>query len=108
MRNKRARQIRNQVFEDMGYVPTVEEPLKSVLRYPEFRKIFRAAKKNYHVNSNKQTPLFPAPRIQKDPIPSKELTKKGNYYHRKRINKMLPRLKKQEAALKAKKEKTAA
>jgi hypothetical protein len=56
MRNKKAREIRERVLEELGYEPNETETVKEIVRYPEFRKIFRAAKKNYHIGHNRQNP----------------------------------------------------
>jgi hypothetical protein len=47
MNRTRTKQIRAKVLEDMGYEPNATETAREIHQYPEFKKIFRAAKKNF-------------------------------------------------------------
>ena len=58
MRKKRATQIRNKVFDDLGYEPTVDDPKKKIIKEPDFKSIYRAAKRNYHSLKQVQHPLI--------------------------------------------------
>jgi hypothetical protein len=47
MNRTRTKQLRAKVLEDMGYEPNEQETKREIHRYPEFKNIFRAAKKNF-------------------------------------------------------------
>jgi hypothetical protein len=56
MRRIRTKALREKVLEDMGYEPNEQETAREIQQYPEFRKIFRAKKKNFLSDRQRQMP----------------------------------------------------
>jgi hypothetical protein len=65
MNRTATKKLRQQVFEQLGYEPNETETAKEIMQYPEFKKIFRAAKKNSLNARQRQNPVLnpgPAPK----------------------------------------------
>lgn len=56
MNRKRSRQIREQVFIDLGYEPTADDPKRKIIKDPDFKTVYRAAKKNHMKSKTVQRP----------------------------------------------------
>jgi hypothetical protein len=47
MNGKRTKQLREQVFTELKYEPTLDDPKSKIMKDPDFKSVFRAKKKNH-------------------------------------------------------------
>jgi hypothetical protein len=57
MNRTATKRLRNRVMAEMGYEPNEVETPHEIAKYPEFKKIFRARKKNELRQRNRQYPV---------------------------------------------------
>jgi hypothetical protein len=69
--------LRKKVMEEMGYEPNAIETPHEIAKYPEFKKILRARKKNENRARNRQSPKLTATDIEPNYKLWKRWNKKG-------------------------------
>lgn len=72
MNNRMSKRIREKVFVDLGYEPTVDDPKRKIINDPDFKTVYRAAKKNYIIKRRQQFPIITASKRQQRRRSSKE------------------------------------